>query len=92
MLAFASVVLGIVPMLLFAALIWRIDRWETEPFPLILGAFLWGAIPSVLFSLVAGTILGIPVYPLINSFREASFKASPPPLPPTNNFPPPILR
>lgn len=54
----ASVILGIVPMVLYALVVWRLDRWEREPFPLLLAAFLWGSVPSILFSLVAQFILG----------------------------------
>lgn len=57
----ASVVLGIVPMLVYALLVWRIDRWEKEPLPLVVAAFAWGAAPSILFAIVAQTILGLPV-------------------------------
>ena len=46
MLALTSIFLGIVPMVLFALLIWRIDCCETDPVPLIVGAFIWGAFTS----------------------------------------------
>jgi RsiW-degrading membrane proteinase PrsW (M82 family) len=62
MLEFASIFLGVAPMVLFAILIWRIDRWETEPFPLVVGGFLWGALPSIFFAIISQTILEIPVY------------------------------
>jgi RsiW-degrading membrane proteinase PrsW (M82 family) len=54
----ASVILGIVPMVVYALVVWRLDRWEREPFSLLLAAFLWGAVPSILFALVAQLILG----------------------------------
>ena len=47
----ASIVLGIVPMVIYALIVWRLDRWEKEPFPLMLAAFCWGAIPSVIFAI-----------------------------------------
>lgn len=46
-------------MVIYALIVWRIDRWEKEPFPLMLAAFLWGAIPSVIFALIAQVGLGI---------------------------------
>ena len=55
----ASIVLGIVPMVVYALIIWRLDRWEKEPFPLMLVAFFWGAVPSVIFAIIAQFILGI---------------------------------
>jgi RsiW-degrading membrane proteinase PrsW (M82 family) len=56
----ASTVLGIVPMVIYALIVWRIDRWEKEPFSLILAAFLWGAVPSIFFALIAQTVLAVP--------------------------------
>ena len=54
----ASVVLGIVPMVVYALIVWRIDRWEKEPFHLLLAAFLWGAVPSIIFALISQLALG----------------------------------
>ena len=56
---FASVVLGIIPMAIYALIVWRIDRWEKEPFPLMFAAFLWGAVPAIIFALIAQVCLGI---------------------------------
>lgn len=57
----ASLILGFAPMTIYALIVWRIDRWEKEPFPLLLAAFLWGSIPAVIFAIIAQVILGIPV-------------------------------
>lgn len=56
----ASIVLGIVPMVIYALIVWRLDRWEKEPFPLMLAAFCWGAIPSVIFAIIAQNVLNFP--------------------------------
>ena len=61
MLFLASILLGIVPMLVYAFVVWRVDRWEKEPIPLIITAFVWGSVPSIFFALIAQIILGIPV-------------------------------
>ncbi|HRQ89239.1 MAG TPA: PrsW family intramembrane metalloprotease [Bacteroidia bacterium] len=77
----ASIVLGIVPMAIYALLIWRLDRWEKEPLPLLFAAFLWGAVPSILFALVAQVVLGAPKPPegmeasLMSELYDASFLA-----------------
>jgi len=60
-LALLSLVLGIVPMLVYAFVVWRLDRFEREPLPLLVAAFFWGAVPAVIFAIIAQTILGIPV-------------------------------
>lgn len=77
----ASVVLGIVPMVVYALVVWRLDRWEKEPFPLLLAAFFWGAVPSILFALVAQLVFGSPPAPegsevsLLSELYDASFLA-----------------
>ena len=77
----ASIFLGIVPMSLYAFVIWRIDRWEREPFHLIIAAFLWGAVPSIIFAIIAQNILGFPAEPstrettLIGELIQASIVA-----------------
>lgn len=56
-----SIVLGIVPMAVYALVVWRLDRFEREPLPLLAVAFFWGAVPAVFFAIVAQTVLGLPV-------------------------------
>lgn len=65
MLILISIVMGILPMLIYAVFIWWLDRWEKEPLHLIGAAFLWGFIPSAIFALIAQVILNIPVAALI---------------------------
>jgi len=57
----ASIILGIVPMVVYALIVWRLDRWEKEPFPLMLAAFFWGFIPSAIFALISQGLLGMPL-------------------------------
>lgn len=57
--------LAVVPMLLYAVLLWWFDRYEKEPVGLILAAFLWGAIPAVIFSFVAQLVLDLPLSVLV---------------------------
>lgn len=77
----ACLVLGIVPMVVYATIVWRLDRWEKEPLPLLLAAFFWGAIPAVIFSIIAQVIFDLPVMDLPESaspfvmFYQSSFVA-----------------
>ena len=48
-----SLVVGILPMVVYAMILWWFDRYEKEPIPLLIAAFLWGAVPSIIFSLIA---------------------------------------
>jgi RsiW-degrading membrane proteinase PrsW (M82 family) len=48
----AALTIPLIPALGAAALVWGLDRYEREPLPLLLAAFLWGAviaIPPTLF-------------------------------------------
>lgn len=52
-----SVVAAIVPALVYAALVLRLDRYEREPWRVLLAAFGWGAIGAVVFSVFASLAL-----------------------------------
>jgi RsiW-degrading membrane proteinase PrsW (M82 family) len=62
--AVAAVVLalaaGVLPMVVYAFVLGWFDRYEKEPGGLLIAAFVWGAFPAVLFSLVTQLLLGIP--------------------------------
>ena len=62
-------------MMVFAILIWRIDCWETEPLPLVVGAFLWGAVPSCIFALIFQVLFTEPIR-ILGISEEKSFFAS----------------
>ncbi|HDQ70886.1 MAG TPA: PrsW family intramembrane metalloprotease [Chloroflexi bacterium] len=62
LLAFFSILaIGILPMVVYALILWWFDRYEKEPVGLLLAAFLWGAIPAVIFSLIVELVLDIPI-------------------------------
>ena len=58
---FVVLVLGIAPMVSYALILWWLDRYEKEPLGLLAAAFLWGAIPAVVFSLTTESVLQIPI-------------------------------
>lgn len=57
---FISIVMGVVPMLIYAGFLWWLDRWEKEPLHLLAAAFIWGFIPSAIIALISQIILDIP--------------------------------
>ena len=57
----ACIFFGIVPMVIYAMIVWRLDRWEKEPVSLLIAAFIWGAVPAVIFAIIAQSILGLAV-------------------------------
>jgi RsiW-degrading membrane proteinase PrsW (M82 family) len=52
---------GLLPMVAYALILWWFDRYEKEPLGLLIAAFLWGAIPAIIFSLIAELVLDIPI-------------------------------
>jgi RsiW-degrading membrane proteinase PrsW (M82 family) len=58
---FLILLLGVVPMFVYALILWWFDRYEKEPLGLLIAAFLWGAVPAIIFSLVAELVLDIPI-------------------------------
>jgi RsiW-degrading membrane proteinase PrsW (M82 family) len=62
----AVLAFGIAPMLVYALILWWFDRYEKEPLGLLIAAFLWGALPAIIFSLIVELVLDVP----ISSFVE----------------------
>ena len=54
-------IFGILPMVVYALILWWFDRYEKEPLGLLIAAFLWGAVPAIIFSLVAQLALDVPI-------------------------------
>lgn len=60
-------VLSFVPMLLYAAVLWWLDRYEKEPIALLSVAFLWGAVPSIILALIMQVVLDVPLMTIQDS-------------------------
>jgi RsiW-degrading membrane proteinase PrsW (M82 family) len=58
---YLSVVAAIAPTIVFVLFIYWADRYEREPWWLVSVAFLWGALPAVVASIIGELILGIPL-------------------------------
>ncbi len=72
---FISFVAAYIPILLYVAFVWWLDRYEREPLPLIAVAFLWGAIGSFALAISFELFTNIPIYMLSNS-EEFTFAVS----------------
>ncbi len=59
--------LSFAPMLLYAMVLWWLDRYEKEPLGLLTVAFLWGAVPSIVLALIMQVVLDVPVTAISNS-------------------------
>lgn len=66
-----SLFLGLVPMLVFAWVIYWLDRYEKEPLLLLGGVFLWGAIGAATAAFVINTVFGVGIY-LVTSSASAT--------------------
>lgn len=60
-----AVIVGVVPMVVYAIVLWWFDRYEKEPLGLLVAAFAWGAAPAVIFSLIAELAVGFPISQLV---------------------------
>ncbi len=57
----AALVFGLVPMIVYALILWWFDRYEKEPVGLVIAAFLWGAVPAIIFAIIVELLLDIPI-------------------------------
>ena len=57
-----SIIFGIIPMLIYAWIIYWLDRYEKEPLVLIGGVFVWGAVFAAGMSYLINTLFGAGVY------------------------------
>lgn len=62
MLILSIAILGaLLPTIIYVLFIWWLDRYEKEPLRLLALAFLWGAIPAAILSVILEIILDIPI-------------------------------
>ncbi len=57
-----SIFFGFVPMFIFAAIIYWMDRYEKEPKLLLIGVFIWGAVVAAGAAFIINTVFGVGVY------------------------------
>lgn len=57
-----SIIAAIVPTFFYFLIIYWVDRYEKEPAWLLISAFLWGAIPSIVIAFIVNSVLSIPFY------------------------------
>jgi RsiW-degrading membrane proteinase PrsW (M82 family) len=56
-----ALVASAVPAFIYGTILWWFDRYEREPVALLIAAFLWGAIPAIILSLIFQILLDIPI-------------------------------
>ena len=65
-----SIAAAIVPTVVYVLILWWFDRYEKEPRRLLWVAFLWGAVPAVILSVIAEQVLGEPLAGLSEQSAE----------------------
>jgi RsiW-degrading membrane proteinase PrsW (M82 family) len=58
MLVTASLFASAIPMIVYLIIIWRLDKYEREPFLFVLLHFLWGAFGAIMFGVIGSLLLG----------------------------------
>jgi protease PrsW len=66
---YASLIAAVLPTICYVLLFYWADRYEREPGWLAAVAFLWGAIPAVIASLIGEFVLGVPLIDAEPSIR-----------------------
>jgi RsiW-degrading membrane proteinase PrsW (M82 family) len=60
-----TVLAAAAPAVLYSLLVWWLDKYEKEPWGLLVATFIWGAIPAILLSLMAELVIGVPFAALL---------------------------
>jgi len=55
-----SILASVLPTVAYVAVIWWLDHYEKEPLWLLAVAFLWGALPAVILSMIVEVITSVP--------------------------------
>jgi len=71
-----STLAAALPITLYIALIYWVDRYEKEPWWLLLATFFWGAVPSILFAYLFNALFSMPVYLLAGNTLGTTISAS----------------
>ena len=71
-----AIIAGFGLAVVYALIVWWFDRYEKEPWPLLIGAFVWGAVPAVILALIVEMVLDIPIKSVLGSDLAYNFVGS----------------
>jgi RsiW-degrading membrane proteinase PrsW (M82 family) len=57
-----SITAASIPTFFYVGLVYWVDQYEKEPVWLLISAFFWGAIPSIILAYIFNTLLSEPIY------------------------------
>jgi RsiW-degrading membrane proteinase PrsW (M82 family) len=75
-LAMLTILAAVTPAVLYSLVVWWFDRYEKEPWGLLVATFFWGAVPAIILSLVAEFVLGMPFSGLLGEAAAQLFQGS----------------
>lgn len=56
-----AILTAAIPTAIYSLLLWWLDRYEKEPLPLIVAAFLWGAVPAIALAILIEMVVVMPL-------------------------------
>ena len=68
----ASLVAAIIPMVTYLFIIWKMDKYEPEPFKIVLKHFLYGAFGSIILAIIGSSILSLQLGLIIHDAAQLS--------------------
>jgi len=68
-----SVLAAVIPMAMYLVIIWWFDRYDREPFKLLLVNYMWGAVGAILFAVIGSLIFSIILSGFISSEEKLNF-------------------
>lgn len=73
MFIFISALAAIVPMATYLVLIWWFDKYDREPFKLVLQNYLWGAIGAIIFAILGSILFSLILSEFVSSQDELNY-------------------
>src|SRR5690606_32361043 len=66
-----AILAAFIPTIVYISIVYWADQYEKEPFWLLSAAFLWGAVPSIIFAYIFNTTLSLPIYLILGESYAA---------------------
>lgn len=71
---YASMLAAVFPMIFYLVIIWRMDKYDREPFTAVMIHFFWGSFGAVILALIGTTVLNAASFQLGSSKHESLFQ------------------
>ena len=72
----ASALAAIIPMVSYLIFIWKFDRYDREPFKLVLQNYMWGSVGAIIFALLGSLIISEILAQFISGEEELDYLGS----------------